>query len=541
MVERNEARSRAARFYWVLGGLALAAVLVVLTGMAMRKDINHDEHQFVAAGALIAREGLLPYVDFPYFHVPGLAYVYAVLFGVTDRLLLAARGLAVAASWLMLGLLYAAPVGLLGRRPGLRLGVGAGAVVMLLLSTQTFRYTTGWAWNHDVPVLCMMGALWLLVRLCWSSPVWGGDELTWAQSAGYGAIGLLMGSAVGMRASFALPALVFGLFLLPVGALSTRARWKPFFWFGVGSLVGLAPAWYFLLRAPAEFMFGNFDYVRLNTAHYLASGGLAPGEEWRQKWEMTRDTMVVVWRANFALVLVTLIQGIRAVMWRWRQSPGALAGVDVGGPLLFLLTLIPVALVSGYAPTPMQIQYIYLVFPLLALLNLFFLVRDPRPGLGAALLLVAALYAASQATADLRESWAAAWQPQTWVVNRVHEQGEIIRQNVGIGRVITLAPIYPLEGGAAIDPGLVSGPFGWRVADLVDPATRAEMGIVGPEEMAARMLADPPDAILVGVHGAHAALEPPLIEFAQAHGYRPQEIFGFSAQPATLWIAPSAP
>ena len=69
-------------------GIVTALVFPIVLGVAMTKGLNHDEHQHIAAGALIAREGLLPYMDFPHFHTPYLAFIYAALFRVTDHLLI---------------------------------------------------------------------------------------------------------------------------------------------------------------------------------------------------------------------------------------------------------------------------------------------------------------------------------------------------------------------------------------------------------------------------------------------------------------------
>jgi len=532
-----EATDRVRRLLYGLGGaLFLGGVFVLVLGMSMRKIINHDEHQFVAAGVLIARQGLVPYLDFPYFHVPGLAYLYALLFQWTDRLLLAARGLSVAASWLMLALLFFAPVWLFGRKAAISSFLGGMFIVLLLLSTQTFRYTTGWSWNHDVPVLLMCVACWLQIRILTRSEssrsVSSGSVSSRPVSWRAFLIGLCMGLAVAMRASFALPALVFALFALPLPGTKVHG-WGGLMWLIVGGVVGGTPAWVFLLLAPTPFLFGNFEYVRLNTAHYLESGGLLPGQVWLQKWEMTRNSMITVWRANFALVLLSVAQLIR-VSIQARSRPTQ--------DWVFLCVLIPAALISGYAPTPMQVQYIYLVFPLLALLNLVLLRRDPWPRFGLTLVVVAALYAATQAGQDFRDSWVAAWQPSEWTANRVHDEGRRMAELSEHGHVITLSPIYPLEGGVDIVPGLVSGPFGWRVANLVEPEVRAAMGIVGPDEALPRLEAafarGTPYAILVGIHGAHATLEPPLVAFAQAHGYRSVPVMGFAPEPGALWLPP---
>jgi hypothetical protein len=74
----SAANSQPAR--WLLAtvvALFLVEVLLLVAGVNLRRGLNHDEHQFVASGVLLARQGLLPYRDFPYFHVPLLSVIYA--------------------------------------------------------------------------------------------------------------------------------------------------------------------------------------------------------------------------------------------------------------------------------------------------------------------------------------------------------------------------------------------------------------------------------------------------------------------------------
>jgi hypothetical protein len=72
-------------------GAFFALITVSLFAIAMCRGLSRDEHQFIAAGALLATEGLLPYRDFPYFHVPNLIFVYAGLFRCSSYLLLTSR------------------------------------------------------------------------------------------------------------------------------------------------------------------------------------------------------------------------------------------------------------------------------------------------------------------------------------------------------------------------------------------------------------------------------------------------------------------
>src|SRR5947209_5849539 len=76
----------------------VASVGLLQFAHAMQLPLDHDENQFVASGWLIAHAGLLPYRDFPYFHLPYLSLVYALVFQFTTYPLFAARLISLAAS-----------------------------------------------------------------------------------------------------------------------------------------------------------------------------------------------------------------------------------------------------------------------------------------------------------------------------------------------------------------------------------------------------------------------------------------------------------
>ncbi|RIK26721.1 MAG: hypothetical protein DCC55_39800 [Chloroflexi bacterium] len=99
----------------VLIGSSLLVLLLLLNfSRIMERGLDHDEHQFVTSGVLLARDGLLPYKDYAYFHVPLLVFVYALLFQETSYYLLAARSFSALCSGLLLVSLF-----LFGYRPRL--------------------------------------------------------------------------------------------------------------------------------------------------------------------------------------------------------------------------------------------------------------------------------------------------------------------------------------------------------------------------------------------------------------------------------------
>src|SRR5689334_12573920 len=114
--------------------LLFAALAVGLGAVALVKPLDHDEDMYVAAGALLGRGAGLPYRDYPFFQMPGLALVYAGAFLGTDHLLLAGRLLNVLTALGALAVLFA-----LVRR-GFQL---QGYVVQLLAGTAAILLVVG--------------------------------------------------------------------------------------------------------------------------------------------------------------------------------------------------------------------------------------------------------------------------------------------------------------------------------------------------------------------------------------------------------------
>jgi hypothetical protein len=104
-----------------------------------------------------------------------------------------------------------------------------------------------------------------------------------------------------------------------------------------------------------------------------------------------------------------------------------------------------------------------------------------------------------------------------------------VRPSIPNGRILTLAPFYPLEAKLAIYPSFSTGPIAWRIAPFIEPAKAARLHILSPATLAAALEAKPPAGILVGVEKTGEDL---LIGYAKAHGYKPL----FLSHGDQLWI-----
>ncbi len=504
---------------WLIGAVALwfAGIFLLLLGLAMRRHFNHDEHQFVVSAALIAREGLLPYRDFPYFHVPTLSLLYALVYRYTDFLLLGARSVSVVASWLMVALLMGtALLWLRTLRVGMRIWI-AVLLTLLLISTPSFLHASGAAWNHDVPILLLLLAA--MLQATWlkrdSRPPW------WLLP-----IGLLIGVAAGMRSSYVLTFPVFAISVLAGLGWRQRSGWIGLVWLGAGALIGLIPVLYLFWQAPAEFFFDNLTYARLNTAYYATAGGEAFPMTLPQKLVQTLRYMGLE-AGNLLLAAL-----VAYALWRVRRQFGIRNGLE----LVFLVLLLVSLLAGAFLPSPLQPQYIYALFPTLALLFLAALERDARPQYAVWTVGAAAAVALIFAAPRHIEGAATVFALDEWVPLKVHARGEYAASLVRQAPIVTLAPIYALEGKAKVDPALATGPFGWRVASLMEPSERARFGMKSADDLLPEPPAVLPRALLTGIHNNDADSEQAILDYAQMHGYAPLPLPG----QGTLWLLPQA-
>lgn len=505
----------------VLAALFFLAVFLLLLGAGMQKPLDHDEHQFVAGGALLADRLLLPYRDYPYFHVPNLTFIYAALFAVTDYHLLAARLFSILCAWLTVGVVFSLALRLFSRLPPLpRFFIAAGAGV-LLLTNPLFTYTSGKAWNHDLPVL-----LTLLALAAYSH---GARQEEGRRGAFLS--GLLVGLAAGTRLSFALVILPFLGLLLWYPGHAGRRRGRLVGSFGLGLFLALLPSLALGALAPRQFLFGNLDYARYNTL-YRREMGFAEGDVSAIAMSLAGKLSylaryVVSAPGNLLLLLSFLFFALALnAPNRW-QGPYRLE-------LTLLLLLVPFLLLGSFAPTPAFFQYFYAPVPFLLLGALYGMANLPGQearGKWSLVLLAHVVILAGAYGVKSYENVKNLLAPGNWLPVQAHQTGVEIAAVVGQGRVLTLAPLFPLEGGAQIYEQFATGAFAWRVAPLVSASDRQAMGMVSADELTGLLRAQPPDAILVGYEGE---LERPFVEYAEAGGYRPLTLAGGKV----LWVSP---
>jgi hypothetical protein len=198
----------------------------------------------------------------------------------------------------------------------------------------------------------------------------------------------------------------------------------------------------------------------------------------------------------------------------------------------FLLLTLPFLLAGALAPSPQFTQYYYPLAPFVAIggIQLAGQISSGvmRGGHGAVSigLAVIAAHAAAPAFRGIREiAHTAKWVPVAW-----HRYAAEMAEASHGGRILTLAPALVLEGKARIYPELSTGPFAWRISPFVRGERRPSLRLLAPDDLEARLAADPPAAILLR---CDPRWEQPLQDYAQRHGFSPAASFG----DRQLWLA----
>jgi hypothetical protein len=492
----------------IVGALFVIAAAILLFARTVDRDLNHDEHQFLAPAALLSRQGLQPWRDYPLFHLPNLVFIYAAADRLTGDLILGAKLVCFSASALaLIGLTVAAL-----RTRTFPFGLALAAISLLLLvGDPLFRYTAGKTWNHEVPTALLLGALASMAAA------------SWRQSLLFIILsGVLAGLATGCRLTFA-PAMI-GLFIFVwLQPIPVRQRGIQALALTIAGTAALAPSLYYLFFHRDAFIFGNFEFPRLR----LLDPNDTRAHETIVWWRKLRFFLKEIVRESWPLFLLWGAIGIRPG-WRWlRRNEGG----DVVAAVV--LVMLPFILLGCFAPARYQYQHYFVFIPLLVygfiagMRNLHGSKQLAWTAIAAVLAIVVSLratndYSAIRTLANREE----------WFSSKANALGKRLRSSVpDSARVLTLAPVIPLAGNLSIYPEFATGVFAWRGAHHVPLEQRRKLHLIAPEDLRS-VLTSPPAAILTGVEEPEE--EQPLVEWAEKHGYRQIHL----KKKRTLWVPP---
>jgi hypothetical protein len=189
---------------------------------------------------------------------------------------------------------------------------------------------------------------------------------------------------------------------------------------------------------------------------------------------------------------------------RPRDRQNALLAASLAA-LFFVIAYLPPAMWQQYLAVPVPFVVAALASPLALLHRQAGATGRKGPFRTAACLMAVGTGIALLANpAVLGRSWAVVV-PEQWVPIRLHRLSrEIAGKMAEPRRVLTLGPLYALEGGGEIYPELAN-PFTYRVADRLSAEERALTHTAGVTSLKEVVQDRPPSAVLVGVEPSYVS------------------------------------
>ena len=515
-------------------------IFALFVSRSASSAFTHDENQFIAAGQLLADHGLLPYLDYPYTHMPyGVAF-YALSASISNYDFLAGR-LLNALAWVLCSLLIPQTVRLIAKDGKASLSacdptfpqlLAEFVLVFVFLNHPIMGHIDGPALNHSYATLFGLLAILLFARLV---------GLGFSSSRVSFVSGLFASLAAFIRLNYAALAVVLLLVLLLHAATDRSSRrFSAFPPFIAGLVAAGVPAVVLAALAPEHFLYTNLIYIRLNTIYYQEMGF---------KLNMTLSSklqsfagLVLGSPIDIILYAVLVFFGVVAVIrFVKTRSSGSLIDLALAG---FAATLA----VSAFAPTPTQPQYFFAPLPfllvILGVLGLRLAGPHPVAFTAASLVVLAALFASVKVVNPLSEITFLA-SPSKWTPIQIHSFDETLKGYVPDGRFLSLLPMLPLEAGYDVYPFTAAGGFPWRTSLLLTSERRAQYGVTSPRELLQILDHDAPIGILTGLESTNdgfvrndlGGLEAPFVAYATSHGYEPIPLQArFLRRTVTLWV-----
>ena len=478
--------------------IAKIAVTVVLVGLSlaivansMTKPVGRDEQMYCTGGVLLA-QGKMIYRDFSYpAQLPYHPLLYAALYKIfnTTHYLLVGRIVSILCDIGLLVCIVGIYRHIFGpfRLAGMLLGL-VGAVLHVF--NPLVDYANGFAWNHDVVILCVAVSLWLFVSVDFER-----KSRYWRIAA----IGALLTLATCMRITTALVELLFFVMLLVQPARSMKDRFKTILPFLISTAIVLIwPVWV-IAQAPRAFYLNLFWIPRLYG-------------EWLHKIGMVHDKLgltlsSIAMPGYFVLIVIATYLCVTIACLRSRLKISDVRNLLLTALLPFafvVIALVPPTMWRQYLAVPVPFLIISFAYPLL---NLREHANKDNPSkhftIASALVGVCGIVAIISYPLVLYRTTILA-DPESWVPIRLHNISDKIAQKTPeSGPVLTLAPLFALEGGCDIYTELSAGPIVYRIGDSLSPSDRQITHTVGPRMLPQLLEKVRPSAVILGVEPAY--------------------------------------
>ena len=481
----------------------IVVLMVVLFSLAilansMTKALGHDEQMYCTGGVLLA-QGKMVYRDFSYIaQMPYHPLLFAAVYKITgtSQYLLVGRIISSICDILVVICIIAIfrSIFKFFQIAGSFLGLLAAG---LYLFNPLVDYSNGFAWNHDVVVLCILFSFWLFISIDFTKKT-GFRRIV--------AIGAILTLASCMRITTALVQLLFLILLLTGPNKSVKERLKITVAFLIPTvLVAIWPLITLILSPRAFFL--NLFYIPALNAQFLREIGMV--------FSKRSLTFVMLTQPGYFVLIVMAVYCFVIIIRQYGKSTIA------NKKRMLLATALPVLLlVIAYLPPTMWRQYLAVPVPFLIIsfASPLLYLRELAERKGsrfhfttASVIAVVCLFISVQAYPLVFSRIPKLFDTQAWAPLQVHKiSQDICERTKTAKRILTLAPLYALQGGCDIYSELSAGPFVYRVADFMSPADRKLTHSAGPETIKKLIEKHPPSAVIVGTEPDF--LEKPILE-----------------------------
>jgi hypothetical protein len=481
--------------------LVLVFLSLGIFANSMTKPLGRDEQMYCTGGVLLA-QGKMIYRDFSYVaQLPYHPLLYAALFRIlnTNHYLLVGRMVSVVCDVLVMLCIVGIYRRIFGKFAdcGLLLGV---ASAILYVFNPLVDYANGYAWNHDVVILCVVLSFRLFISTDFKQ-----KSRYWRIAV----IGGLLTLATCMRITTALVQLLFFAALVSRPAESVKHRIKNALPFWIATAVVLIwPVW--VIASSGQAFFLNLFWIPRLYGKWLHEIGMV-----HDKLGLTLSAF----KTPGYLVLILIAVYLCVVMIWQRKKLAKINGRELLFAALlvlafFIIALIPPTMWRQYLAMPVPFIIISFAYPLLYLKQLADKVKNNKQFKIACVVVAVCLVVAVFSYPIVVYRTIRLLVPESWTPIQLHEiSQDIAEKTQEPKKMLTLAPLFALEGGCDIYTELSCGSIIYRIGDRLSAWNRETTHTVGPKSLAKLLEKEPPSAVIINVEGMKF-LEEDLIKTA---------------------------
>jgi hypothetical protein len=488
-------------------------LIIGASSLTMNRPLGHDEHMYISAGMMVDDSSI--YRDFAYLQTPYLPYLYGLVYTITGESALLLKSRLLSFGFFIISLIF---VYLICLRLTKDVFVSLWSSCIFAFS-HSIIHVIPYAWNHLLPLTTTIMTVYFFTAKYTNRS---------HRNLNHFLAGLLLGVSIGMKLTYALIPLGFlaAVFFQSRASDYGRRPLKDAVWLLAGLVLGIVPMLMILIRAGYDlFLFNNWTYHNLNTIWRQTevtgySEGMTMGGKALFVWqEMTYPTALAL---LMGLIFTAAYQMVRQGQDFWRGIIPALQSRET----ILIIACFIISFVTSVSPAPLFISYFAAPVTFAILLLAIGLGRiDIKDRWVVRTVLIALFIGGVLGGVKLFRDAPQLTSVNNWTPIRVEKAAEVIYDNTRHFRkkpvIATLSPLYALEGRCDICRELATGPFLFRVGDLLSEGQLRQYIGTSPGRLGDVLDEYAPEAILVG---RERELEDPFIDFARRHKYNRIEI-----------------